>query len=325
MTSPVLAAHRILLCHPFVWPASFRPEEQGFIPCTRGQDEGLRLYLTASAHALLHEKRWEHPGPFACRLSREGRPELVATALRVELCQAGAAMGLLCLVLNLEEDSGTRPSADDLRDLADLGRLRGPWYPGQLNRIVWEGPPGDGPLSGLLTHLLPGCIPAFEDPRLFCLLFAAFEDDPGAAERFALCAVDPSGMPPPPDDELLRFFRENAYRRWERAGTFWAFTHYSGAVIMTRGAATWMARLMEHQYLDLLGFTVLVAARRRLIGRQHDQDPVAQGLMLLGEKERVYERERFSEQDQGRQLMRLWLQVIDADYGDRAVGWRETV
>lgn len=315
-----LLDHCLLLLFPFLAekPLDTRDlYQRGFSPCVRGDDDSLGLYLTPAVKAALHGRRFHQQPDLCCQLDESGTSARLET---VELADVSAddrpGLGLLTLVLRLSPPSDAENTADALKlaqllSLADTARLRGPLYPGQ-RRPTWI---LDGsqpcPLEGVLDTLVPGAQPIFDDPRLFTFLYLATDEILSRDERFACVAVDPPGMPPPPQDMLRHFEQKQCYRRWAGAGTHWGFTHYSGALLHEKGAPAWLAGLVRNHYLDLAGWVVTVAARRRLLARES-----------LGSEQALFEHlvrweaERFSEQDQGRQLARLWLEVIETDYHD---------
>lgn len=265
-------------------------------PCARGEDPSTRLYLTDGAWNDLHHQRRELPaqtlqvGPF------EGR--------RLEVWRTGRVVGVVMVL--------RAPGPIDspgLRAALDPTRLRRPLWAGQaLPSWSWNGDAYPD-LGALLERLLPGARAARDDARLLTLTWTCHPATPSADERFALLAVDPPELPPAPaavrDRELTRF----AWRRWEAAGTWWAFNHYAGScVTVAEGgqAPTWMGALFEGVYLDLAGWVGLVAAAHSFLGE-------------WGPGSGVFRR-RLSEQDQGRALARLWLGAIAEDQDPRRVG-----
>jgi len=289
-------------------------------PGARGDDEALTRYLTPSCRQALHQERGACDLDISVTLARgEAGQEVTARARAVERVSLPVIRGLptrvLCLVL--APDPGI--STERLLDLADLARLRAPLYPGQ-QRPRWRLDGEDkGPLERVLDALLPGHEPIFADPRLFTFTYAALDQDPGDALRYALCATDPASMPPPPERDVARFFERNAFTRWAEAGTTWAFSHYGGAAVHHPDAPGWLGALFQAQYLDLLTWAVaVVASRQRLaaamrrFGQDSNESYVDWHDMMRHHV--TYEQERFSDQDQGRQLVRLWLKVMERDY-----------
>lgn len=334
-----LLDHRILFIHAFQPGTRWQPGP-GFMRDLRGEDPSLRLYLTPSMHAHLHGERYRHDGPPATSTSG-----LVLD--QIEVVRMGTDLGLMVLAGQIEGAQETeaarrrnrlrgrpaigtlptarsaapkrRPSAalttGALLSTIDVARLRGPLYPEQPRPGWTLGARGFDALEDLIEALVPGGQPVFADLRLFVLTYAAFSRLPAPPVRYALCAVDPPELPPPPGDLVEAFLKEQSYRRWEAAGLLCGFTHYSGAFLHAGDTPTWLHRLLRNHYLDLATWVVAVAARRRQLVQRlspdRGLDPAIWRRHLLG-----WEAERFSEQDQGRQLVRRWLTVIEEDHQD---------
>lgn len=324
---PALLDHRVLLFLAFSGGGDQEvlPHTDGgplLTACDRGDEPNLRLYLTAGAHEALHTRRFAAAGEVAFahavrRAAHEGEAtevKHVGRATVAEVCRVEPDLGLLCLVLKLDG----RPELADLLDVLDAVRMRGPAYVDQqLPRWSVGGEAVGQGLAVLLESMVPGAAPVFEDQRCFCFAYAALAADPGPDLRYALCAADPQGMPPPPADVVERFFLEHAYRRWEAAGTLWAFAHRSGGAIHLGDAAPWLGALFENQYLDLLSWAAIVAAHRRSIAAAMQAGTWPLESQIVRHLRR-YEWERLTEQDQGREVLRLWLHEIDRDFDDRS-------
>ncbi len=314
--------HRVLFVLPFE-PAPDMPwPPAGFVPCPRSRDERLRMYLTPEVHALLHADRVAWPGPLCF-----AAPGVVVDQL--EIARVKPELGLVALVLRVLPEAGGegQPALDRLMAFVDQGRLRGPLWPGQP-RFVWTcpeapGAPHEAALEDWLLALVPGSAPILADPRLFAFTYVAFDSAPPPGLVYAIAAADPPGMPWPSEDFVADFFAQNAYRRWESDGTFYAFLPVSGALVRAPDAPGWMGGVVADLYLDVAGFVAAVAAHRHWVLQRIVAEQEAR--LLRGEHQRRIEVEahlrdfewpRFSEQDQGRQLVRQWLGVIERDYGD---------
>jgi hypothetical protein len=329
--------HTILFIYAFQPGTRWTPGP-GFVRDSRGDDPSLRLYLTPSAHARLHGERYRHNGPPARSTSGlvldqieavRIDPDLGLLALcgQIEGTQGGSATRRSnklrgkssARALSMAPMATQRPpaalTAGALLSRVDVARLRGPLYPEQPRPCWTLGARSFDAMEDLIQALVPGGQPVFADLRLFTLTYAAFSRMPAPAVQYALCAVDPPELPSPPGDLVEAFLKEQGYRRWEAAGLRCGFTHYSGAFLHAGDTPSWLHLLLRNHYLDLATWVASVAARRRQLVQRltPDQglDPAIWRRHLLS-----WEAERFSEQDQGRQLVRRWLTVIEEDHQD---------
>lgn len=325
-----LLHNRVSFHYPFRLGPFALTTRSEFKPCNRGEQPALRLYLTPSVHQQLHLRRF----------TLTDRALSSTSGLlfdQIEVAQIDDRLGLLVLCGRLEPIEDTPPAAPRRAatrrrtaertkgppprprlgpwlSTVDTARLRGELFPDQ-ERPGWTlGTRRFTGLEDVLNTLLPGSEPIFADLRLPCFLHAAFARTPSLATRYAVAAVDPPELPPPPADLLRSFARTQSYRRWEKAGMYYAFTHYSGAVLSTGAPLAWLDPLLRSQYLDLASWVMVTAAQRHLLAQEARAGRLSRAARAA--HLRTYEAERFSEQDQGRALVRLWLSVIEQDYRD---------
>jgi hypothetical protein len=341
--SPIALDNRLVFIAPMRLPddapADWTPSVEHLSQAAPPSGDSRALYVTDGAFQALHADdgllptRWTLTElPDSIELTgvpglpgRLGRASIKALEVNRVAASPLVTLAVVMRITEYQQTPGgdlAPPDLDVLRAVADTWRLREPLWPGQELPSARAGATAFS-LPALLELLLPDLRPAMEDSRAYTWLYAAVETPLSPADRFALAAIDPPGMSPPPDDALAAFERDRTYRRWAASGTWYGFTHYSACVLYTGGAPTWLGPLMAGVYLDLATWVVAVAAHRHMTTsrlRSALRDPARRDDARAAWHHHLasFEGVRLSEQDQGAQLSRAWLEAIEAERGDLA-------
>ncbi len=319
-----LSEHVALLFHPTRLPDEDWDPPAGW-ERVQACSEQVGLYLAPRARRVLYGRRWRLP---AARL------EAPAGWRAADGPGAGRLLAGHFVALPGDERTGVLALAIELEGIQTEGQLRtaldvlrqcGPIYPAQWRPTLRLGRPGaeDGPaeaeghLEDLLARLLGPHEPVFSDVRLPTWVYAAV-DAPRIepADLWALTALDPEGMPAPPERMLEAFMARRVYDRWLRTRTATGFCHVSAATVHALGPEeappSWLKGVFRDLYVEVGLWVWAVAARRRDLADgcgEHGRIPPLVALRHMS----CWEREPVSDQDQGRQLARLWLEAIDAE------------
>lgn len=293
------------------------------------------LYFPSEAAPILFDNTYILYEPQAFGLTSAGH-SLLLHGGRLHLW--GRDMGCLVLDLSLANQiEGTASPAGftDLLDFNESFRYISDLYEGHREQrarlqVFRDGREtlSAGRVEEFVVHLLEtDCLtPAF-DQRLVVFSFARVEEDPPPEWVYKFFNVDSSVYELPDKKYVKHFLKHNLYRRWQGTGTLYGFTHYSGGCLVasrqpssTEFSQDWLLGQFRTIYLDLaLILLCQLSTLRRLNSRLTTLDLTNRAgfVAILADFTRFVRDHwllRVSNQDQGRELFRLWRTIWEEDY-----------
>lgn len=293
------------------------------------------LYFPPASAPILFENVYTLSEPQTFSLSFAGR------ALTLHDCRLylwGADRG--CLVLDLTlKTSNTEEVAEvrftDLLDFSESFRYIGDLYEGHRDRRAClqvahreQEMLSAGRLEEFLTYLVGtnNLMPVF-DQRMIVFSFARVEEDLPPEWVYKFFNVDSSGYDLPDKKQVKHFLKHNLYRRWQETGTLYGFTHYSGGCLAvsrqpssSEFSQDWLLGQFRTIYLDLALLLLFQMSTLRQLDRRLaalDLTDRAGFEAIVADFARFTKDSwflRVSDQDQGRELFRLWRTIWEKDY-----------
>jgi hypothetical protein len=298
-------------------------------------DSSEVLYFPPEAAPLLFRNVYALNAPRAFRLAFADHP-LTLSDCRLYIWNERTGCVVLDLSLTAEgHEENSSVGFPALLDFNESFRYIGDLYASHRERrsclqVSHNGQEilSAGRIEEFLAHLIGTnhLIPAF-DQRMIVFPFARVEEDPSPEWVYKFFNVDSSGYDLPDKKHVKYFLKHHLYRRWQAAGTLYGFTHYSGGCLTvshqpssSEFSQDWLLGQFRTIYLDL----ALILLFQMSTLRQLDRRLVALDLTNRASLEAtVADFARFtkdswflrvSDQDQGRELFRLWRTIWEEDY-----------
>jgi len=293
------------------------------------------LYFPPVAAPLLFENVYTLHAPQDFQLSFAGHP-LILHDCRLYLWSEGIGCIALDLSLGTDKQEETqRVSFSTLLDFNESFRYIGDLYAGHRDRrsclqISHNGQEilSPGRVEEFLAHLVEAnnLMPVF-DQRMIVFSFARLVEDPPPEWGYKFFNVDSSGYDLPDKKQMKHFLKHHLYRRWQGAGTLYGFTHYSGGCLAASRQSPsaefsqdWLLGQFRTIYLDLALLLLFQMSTLRQLDRRLtalDLTNSAGFAAILADFTRFVKDcwfLRVSDQDQGRELFRLWRAIWEEDY-----------
>lgn len=338
--APTLQRHTTLFLYPF-FSEGVSAELAGRISASPlwerreippGSSEAL--YFPPEVRPILFENVYTLSEPHAFSLSFADHP-LTLNGCRLHFWDSGT--GCLALDLSLAANRGEMSEVGfaELLDFNESFRYIGDLYEGHREKRAQLQVSHQGQeilLRGRTEEFL-SCLlgansltPAF-DQRLVVFSLARLEEAPPPEWIYKFFNVDSPSYDVPDEKHMKHFLKHNLYQRWQGTGTLYGFTHYSGGcLVVSREVSSaefsqdWLLTQFRTIYLDLalvllFQLTTLRQLDRRLTAL--DLTNSAGFAAILADFIRFVKDcwfLRVSDQDQGRELFRLWRAIWQEDY-----------
>lgn len=165
------------------------------------------------------------------------------------------------------------------------------------------------------------------DQRMIVFSFARLIEDPPPAWVYKFFNIDSSSYDLPDKKHVKHFLKHHLYRRWQESGTLYGFTHYSGGCLAVSRqppsaefSQDWLLGQFRTIYLDLALLLLFQMSTLRQLDRRLtalELSDKAEFMAILTDFTRFVKDWwflRVSDQDQGRELFRLWRTIWEEDY-----------
>lgn len=159
------------------------------------------------------------------------------------------------------------------------------------------------------------------DERMVCFSCAFVVQQPEPEICFRFFNVDSSDMDAPHEDFVRPFLMDNTYGRWVSSGVLYGFTHYSGGCLAWGEGKGWLQNVFTDQYADLATMLYYQYARLKQYDREISCVDITEKKILADVIGSFVDFARqvwladITNQDQGRQLFRLWRKIMESEYG----------
>ncbi len=158
------------------------------------------------------------------------------------------------------------------------------------------------------------------DERMITFSIAYLSEKPMDDIAYKFFNIDSSHMELPDKVHMISFLKDNTYKRWRDKGILYGFTHYSGGCLVWDKDKGWLMDIFKKQYADLSIILYFLFGSLKLFDSAISSTNIRNKKRFLELEEQFIEFVKdywfadFTNQDQGRELFRLWRSTIEKEY-----------
>lgn len=287
-------------------------------------DESERSYFLPRTRELLFQDRYPYKFCRDVLLNPvNGGRSLSLRITQLSLSLLDSEVGILTMGWEVKEDGLQFSGLLDLNESLRFIQPLGDWH----HRPAIAGQSMEEYLASFLTPLFgPGGYETIFDERMITFSLVYLNDELPPSSRYKFYNIDSWGMDVPSEEYQQVFLSQHTYRRWQSIGVEYGFTHYSGmGIVSPRQDRSnfnpfWIKNHFTTLYLNIARFLyfqygILMRIDKDLI-EAHALDK--ERLQEISQHYAVFMKnywfDRVTDQDQGRELYRLWKNVMEKDY-----------
>lgn len=158
------------------------------------------------------------------------------------------------------------------------------------------------------------------DERMITFSIAYLKEKPSNELAYKFFNVDPFSMELPDEDHVITFLKNNTYRRWKSSGILYGFTHYGGGCLVWDMNKQWLMNIFRKQYTYLAIILFFQYGFLKLLDSRISSFNVRNKIRLSEIEELFIEFAKdhwfmdITNQDQGREIYKLWRDIIESEY-----------
>ncbi len=336
--TPLLHGHRSLFLYPFCLEKDREVFDKALMSSPLWENREVSsnssevLYFPPAVSPILFQNAYNLRAPETLSLIFGEQP---LTLHSCSLHRWEANMGCLVFDLSLAATS-TAPIFANLLDFNESFRYIGDLYEGHQDKrsVLQVSHNGQivldtGRVEEFAAHVCGtnSILPIF-DQRMIVFSYAKLAGKPSREAAYKFFNVDAATYDLPDSDHVKHFLKHHLYQRWQGAGTLYGFTHYSGGCLAASQpdssadfSQDWLLGQFRTIYLDLALVLVFQLATLRQLERRLSTLDLTNGNKGFSALQadfirfvRDYWYLRVTDQDQGRELFRLWRSIWEDDY-----------